>query len=169
MKKLTFCACGSGQPTDYCCTKGWHNTSYTQEIIYPKEREEVIKLLIAKQFQMRNRGPIKFYRNDLNTWQFRKPNDPNRKEFTLILNQFIEDCLKENCPNSWKECDQSFWEELIAAYWPKCIHISEKEQEHFVFLIELRKFAKWIDKKEKTQIETTIETLTNEILHAFPK
>jgi hypothetical protein len=165
MKKPAFCECGSGQPSDYYCTKGWHNTSYSKEIIYPTEREEVIKLLIAKQFQMSRRGRNKFYGNDLTAWQSRKPNDPNRKEFTLILNQFMDDCLRDNCPKSWKECDQSFWEELIAAYWPKCFHISEKGQEHLVFLIELRKFAKWIDKKEKTQIETTIKTLTTEIKH----
>ncbi|OCA82263.1 hypothetical protein A8F94_20330 [Bacillus sp. FJAT-27225] len=164
MKKLSLCACGSGKPTDYCCKKGWQITSFTHEFTYPGEREEMIKKLqISKQFEMRNRGLMKFYGNDLIAWKLRKPSDPIRNEFLRILAGFMADYLEDNCPDSWQQCGQPFWEELVAAYLPHCIHISQQEQEHRLFLSQLRRFAYWIDKREKTSILPTIETLSTQL------
>jgi hypothetical protein len=129
----------------------------------PQERQKLFNdLAISSEFEMRNRGLVFYYGKDLIAYKREKPTDQNRNEFLRILSKFMTDCLEDNCPSSWDQCESSFWEKFIYYFYPQNLKISPtlKEAEHFLF--QLKEFVRWLDKRVGTHYYPLIEKYSTE-------
>ncbi|WP_419954419.1 hypothetical protein ACN6MT_00770 [Neobacillus niacini] len=129
----------------------------------PQERKSVfMDLATSSEFGMRNRGLVFYYGKDLIAYKREKPSDENRNEFLRVLSKFMTDCLEDDCPSSWDLCGSSFWEKLIYYFYPQNISISPAMKEAANFLIQLKKFVQWLDKRVGTHYYPAIEISTSE-------
>ncbi|MBV7507845.1 hypothetical protein KW850_21685 [Bacillus sp. sid0103] len=129
----------------------------------PKERKEfLMNLAISSEFEMRHRGLFEYYGKDLIAYKQEKPSDTQRNEFLRILSKFMTTRLEDNCPPSWKDCQPSFWEELIFTFYPHNLDVSKDQKEVESFLFQLRKFVRWLDKRVGTSWYSVIKTYTDE-------
>lgn len=127
-------------------------------IANPEERQEILRdLAISSEFEMRYRGLFEYYGKDLIAYKREKPTDQNRNEFLRILSSYMTTHLENNCPTSWKKCKTSFWEEFIFGYYPHMMLITPEENEVDTFLLELKKFIQWLDKRAGTSFHPLIE------------
>lgn len=183
MKKLVLCKCGSGKAVDECCSK--ETRVWLQPFTNPDEHKEFLqKVKISSQFGLRYRGLLEFYGNDLIAYKLENPSSKPRNEFLEVLAMYFTVFLEADCPESWKECQPSFWEEFIFTFYPFHIKITPKEKEVEKFLSELKKFIRWLDRRVGSSwyklIETYIEESSTELkkceqiinrlyLHTFPR
>jgi hypothetical protein len=124
---------------------------WLQEFKQPGEHLELLKKFkISKEFDMRPRGLMEYYGNDLIDYKKEQMANKKRNEFLRTFAHYMTDHLEDECPPSWKECPDSFWEELIFAYLPHYTKIIPKKNYSETFLSQLRKFVRWLDKKEHT-------------------
>ena len=124
----------------------------------PNERQEFLKnLAISSEFEMRYRGLLDYYGKEFIDYKKQKPTDKNRNEFLRIISKFMTECLEDNCPSSWQQCQPSFWEELIFTFYPHCMQISTEEKEVETFLSQLKYFVKWLDKRVGTSWYPIVE------------
>lgn len=129
----------------------------------PQERKNVfMDLAISSEFGMRNRGLVFYYGKDLIAYKRERPSDQNRNEFLRILAKFMTDCLEDDCPSSWDLCESSFWEKFIYYFYPQNIAISPKMNEVENFLVQLKKFIRWLDKRVGTNYKPIIEKYSTE-------
>ncbi len=132
----------------------------------PKERQDIFRdLATSSEFDMRYRGVFEYYGKDLLIYKRLEPSDEARNEFLRILAKFMTECLEDNCPSSWKQCQPAFWEELIFAYFPHVMRISPDNKETENFISQLLKFIRWLDKQAGTSWYSLVEEYS---LIAFP-
>ncbi|MFC4024419.1 hypothetical protein ACFOUV_11495 [Oceanobacillus longus] len=152
---------------------------------HPDEHKEFMEeFKIASQFEMRYRGLLEFYGADLIAYKRNNMASQHVNEFLHILSKFFTDHLENNCPSSWKECQSTFWEEFISTCYPQYMKLSTKHNESEIFLTQLMKFVKWLDKRIGTTCYKAVkeyaeniaselrscEQLLNELhLHSFPR
>ncbi|WP_040205839.1 hypothetical protein [Neobacillus jeddahensis] len=133
---------------------------WMQSIANPKERQELLRNLeISAEFEMRYRGLFTYYGKDLITYKLQKPSDKNRNEFLRILSKFMTDCLEDNCPASWLQCQPSFWEEFIFMFFPHSMKVTAEEKQVEAFLLQLKKFVRWLDKNKGTSWSPVVKDL----------
>lgn len=114
----------------------------------PQERQEIVRnLATSSEFEMRYRGVFEYFGKDFITYKRLAPTDSDRNEFLRIIAKYMTECLEDNCPTSWKQCQQAFWEELIFTYYPHVLHITPDQNETEKFIAQLLKFLHWLDKK----------------------
>lgn len=148
MLNRSLCACGSGQAEDQCCKKSPEVRMFMQTFSHPNEHKEMLeKLQISSQFDMRYRGLFHFYGDDLIAYKRKKATGKHATEFLRILSNYLTDHLEDHCPPSWKDCTPAFWEEFIYACYPDHIRISTKQKESEIFLLQLKKFIRWLDQR----------------------
>jgi hypothetical protein len=124
----------------------------------PEERQQFLKdLAISAEFEMRHRGLLQFYGKDFIAYKRAKPSDTNRNEFLSVISKFMTDCLEDHCPSSWKQCQPSFWEEFIFICFPHYMKISPNEKAVEIFQYQLKKFVRWLDKREGTSWYPIVE------------
>lgn len=129
----------------------------------PQDRKNVfMDLAISSEFGMRNRGLVFYYGKDLIAYKRENPSDENRNEFLRILSKFMTDCLEDDCPSSWEQCGSSFWEKFIYHFYPQNITISQTRKETDNYLIQMKKFARWLDKRVGTDYFPIIEKYSTE-------
>lgn len=158
MKKLVLCDCGSGRFKEECCPTNVQ--VWTQPIANAEERERLIeKLLIGKEFDMRHRGLVQYYGEDLIQYKREQPGDQMRNHFLTVFSKYMTDYLEDAFPSSWQECDQSFWEEFLLTHYPYHIQISKDEKNLNKFLNELKKFTGWLDRKYQTHSAKIVKEL----------
>lgn len=116
---------------------------------------------------MRYRGLFEYYGKDLIAYKRENPTDQNRNEFLRILSSYMTTHLVDNCPTSWKKCKTSFWEEFIFGYYPHMMLITPEENEVDTFLLELKKFIQWLDKRAGTSFHPLIEKYAAESVTDF--
>lgn len=127
-------------------------------IATPQERKSFyMDLAVSSEFEMRNRGLVFYYGKDLIAYKREKSSDQNRNEFLRILSKFMTDCLEDDCPSSWAQCGTSFWEKFMFYFYPQHIRISPDLKESETFLIQLKKFVRWLDKRMGTHYYPIIE------------
>jgi hypothetical protein len=95
---------------------------------------------------------MEYYGNDLIDYKREKMANKKRNEFLRSFAHYMTDHLEDECPPSWKECPSSFWEELIFAYLPYFTKIIPHKNYAEIFLSQLRKFVRWLDEREQTDI-----------------
>lgn len=128
-----------------------HVKSWVHQFASPKEHQEfLINLAVGAEFKMRNRALVHFYGKDLVSYKLAHNTSEKCTEFLRILSKFMTDCLEDECPPSWQECDSSFWEELIFTFFPHNMKISKNNSEVDSFLLQLKNFVKWLDRKAGT-------------------
>ncbi|OIJ14414.1 hypothetical protein BKP37_08720 [Anaerobacillus alkalilacustris] len=111
------------------------------------------------------------------------PNSEPRNDFLEILAKYLTDYLEDVNLSSWDDCSPLFWEEFLFCYFPFQMDINPNISHTEKFLTELKKFARWLDRKRHTSfykflakyIEETrgelkdCEILINGLyLHKFP-
>ncbi|MDY0406364.1 hypothetical protein P5G51_014070 [Virgibacillus sp. 179-BFC.A HS] len=117
----------------------------------PEDRQAMLeKLHICSQFDMRYRGLLEFYSNDLAAYKRKKGSGKHANEFLRILAKHFTDHLEDKCPSSWEACQPSFWEELIHITFPRLMKISTKQRESEIFLLQLNRFVRWLDQRVGT-------------------
>ncbi|QKY70766.1 hypothetical protein [Lentibacillus sp. CBA3610] len=130
---------------------------------YPGEREEFVeKAKIAKQFDMPFRGLVEFYGDDLIAYKQKIGSCRHANAFLRIFTNYVADHLEDQCPTSWQACQPAFWEELIFAYFPSQLKITTKQSESELFLIQLKKFVRWLDQRTGCAWYPTVEKYTEE-------
>ncbi|MGY0693883.1 hypothetical protein ACW2QC_14030 [Virgibacillus sp. FSP13] len=158
MKNKAFHAYGSVQYQESCSTSQSYVKVQMHPFSSPKEREAILeKLRIGSQFFMRARGLSKFYGDDLIAYKRKKGSGKHANEFLRIFANYLTDNLEDNCPSSWKECQPSFWEELIFVHYPHHIKISIKQRESEIFLLQLKRFVRWLDHRAGTSWYELVE------------
>ncbi|THE10834.1 hypothetical protein E1I69_17420 [Bacillus timonensis] len=133
------------------------------EFASPEERQQLLRdLAISSEFEMRYRGLFEYYGKDFITYKKEKPSEKNRNEFLRIISNYMTHYLEDDCPPSWKQCPSSFWEVLIFSFYPDHIKLSPNEQEVENFLYQLKKFARWLDKRNGTTWFPSVEEFATE-------
>ncbi|MCQ6280879.1 hypothetical protein [Bacillus sp. EB600] len=133
----------------------------------PEEHQQMLRdLATSSEFDMRHRGLFEYYGKDFITYKRLKPFDQARNEFLRIIAKFMSECLEDNCPSSWKQCQPSFWEELIFTFYPHTMNISPNNNETENFIGQLLKFVRWLDKQAGTSWYPAVEEYA---LIAFPE
>lgn len=123
-----------------------------------KERQQIfLDLATSSEFDMRHRGIFEYYGKDLIAYKREKLSDQERNEFLRIFSKFMTDCLEDNCPSSWKNCQPTFWEELILTFYPHTMNISPDEKSTENFLGQLLRFVRWLDKRNGTSHYPIVE------------
>ncbi|GHH99909.1 hypothetical protein AM1BK_34520 [Neobacillus kokaensis] len=125
----------------------------------------LMDLAISSEFEMRYRGLLEYYGKDFIAYKKEKPSDKIRNEFLRVISKYMTHYLEDDCPPSWKQCQQPFWEDLIYSFYPDHIKISPEEKDVDTFLYELKKFVRWLDKRVGTSWYKAVEQYT---LEAFP-
>lgn len=132
---------------------------------FPSPRDQQVflrNLAISSEFDMRHRGLLEFYGNDLIAYKQEKHMDLARNEFLRILANYLTTILENQCPSSWKDCQPPFWEEFIINCIPHLMKITPEEKEVESILFQLKKFARWLDKRIGTTFVKVIETYSEE-------
>ncbi|MFD1037797.1 hypothetical protein ACFQ3N_05155 [Virgibacillus byunsanensis] len=174
----------SGQAKVYDNEKKVEVKMWVHKFSHPDEHKEYIeKLKISSEFDMRYRGLVLFYGDDLITYKLKHRTSKRVNEFLRIFSKYLTDHLEDNCPSSWKECQPSFWEEFIFACYPHYMQISIKQRESDIFLAQLKKFVYWLDQRsgcswyevvEKyaeealSELRASEQVLNNLLLYSFP-
>jgi hypothetical protein len=131
---------------------------WLQEFKQPGEHTELLEnLKISQDFNMRHRGLMEYYGKDLIAYKKEQMANEKRNEFLRTFSHYMTDHLEDDCPPSWKECPASFWEELIFAYLPHYTKITPQKNYSETFLLQLRKFVRWLDKREDTVFSSLVE------------
>jgi hypothetical protein len=129
----------------------------------PRDRQVFLwNLAISSEFDMRHRGLLEFYGNDLIAYKQERPKDRARNEFLRILANYLTTILENQCPPSWKDCQPPFWEEFISNCIPHLMKITPEEKEVETIFIQLKKFALWLDKRMGTSFFKVIEVYSEE-------
>jgi hypothetical protein len=137
--------------------------AWVQPFANQQERQEfLMNVAISREFEMRYRGLVEYYGKELIAYKRERPLDKQRNEFLRVLSKFMTDCLEDNCPPSWKECNYSFWEEFIFTFCPLHMKISPEEKEVETFLSQLKEFVQWLDQRVGTTWYSIIETFSTE-------
>jgi flavodoxin len=133
---------------------------------HPDEQKEYIeKIKLGSQFDMRFRALFEFYGDELIAYK-RKYNTSERvNEFLRILSKYFTEHLENKIPTSWKECYPPFWEELINAIFPHYMRFPIKQNQSKIFLTQLKKFVRWLDKRTGYKAYKTVEMLADESIH----
>ncbi|WP_282139358.1 hypothetical protein [Rossellomorea aquimaris] len=92
-----------------------------------------------------------------------------RNEFLTAFSHYMTDHLEDECPRSWKECPPSFWEELIFAYLPHTMKVVPKKNYTEQFLLQLRKFVRWLDKRNDTTFLEVVVSYISEATQTLKK
>jgi hypothetical protein len=132
---------------------------------FPSPRDQQVflwNLAISSEFDMRHRGLLEFYGNDLIAYKQEKPKDRARNEFLRILANYLTTILENQCPSSWKDCQPPFWEEFISNCIPHLMKITPEEKEVETILFQLKKFTSWLDKRFGTSFLKVIEIYSQE-------
>ncbi|MEK5445075.1 hypothetical protein [Fredinandcohnia sp. FSL W7-1320] len=139
----------------------------TYEFANPAERQQLLRdLAFSSEFEMRYRGLFEYYGKDFISYKKEKPSDKKRNEFLRVISNFMTNYLDDDCPPSWKQCSSSFWEVLIYSFYPDHIKLSPNEQDVEDFLYQLKKFVRWLDKRNGTSWYPAVEQYSSE---AFPE
>lgn len=164
MPRLSLiCSCGSGKKEEDCCKKKLHVGTKMVQFPSPRDRQVfLMNLAISSEFDMRHRGLLEFYGNDLIAYKQEKHKDPGRNEFLRILANYLTTILENHCPPSWKDCQPPFWEEFIFNCIPHLMKITPEEKEVETILFQLKKFARWLDKRIGTSCSKVIEVYSEE-------
>jgi hypothetical protein len=158
-----LCSCGSGKKKADCCKKKLYVGSKMVQFPSPRDQQVFLKnLAISSEFDMRHRGLLEFYGNDLIAYKQEKPMDQARNEFLRILANYLTTILENQCPPSWKDCQPRFWEEFIINCLPHLMKITPEEKEVETLLYQLKKFARWLDKRFCTSFFKVIEAYSEE-------
>ncbi|WP_066298499.1 hypothetical protein [Bacillus sp. FJAT-29937] len=158
MRRLLLCYCGSGKDQATCCGAIPQINVRSFPINSEREREELLQnIQLSSQFNMRYRGLFEYYGKDLIAYKREKPRDQNRNEFLRIISAFMNYYLEDTCPTSWENCQPEFWEELIITIFPLHMRVTPQKKEVEKFLLELRKFVRWLDRKANTSWSRIIE------------
>ncbi|SHG88884.1 hypothetical protein [Ornithinibacillus halophilus] len=121
--------------------------SFVKIFSRPDEHKEVLEMIqIGAEFNMPNRAIMEFYGRDLIAYKRRYKSNEQVNHFLHILSHYMKEYYDKDCPKSWKECQPSFWEELLITYLPTIIKISVNQIETRQFLFQLKKFVRWLDK-----------------------
>jgi hypothetical protein len=159
----TKCSCGSGKKKNDCCKQKWQVG--TKMVQFPSPRDQQVflwNLAISSEFDMRHRGLLEFYGNDLIAYKQEKHKDQARNEFLRILANYLTTILENQCPPSWKDCQPPFWEEFINNCIPHLIKITKEGKEVETNLLQLKKFASWLDMRFSTSFLKVIEVYSEE-------
>nr|WP_263323583.1 hypothetical protein [Neobacillus sp. Marseille-Q6967] len=126
----------------------------------PDERTEVLKnLAISSEFSMRYRGLFEYYGKELIAYKLEKPKDEDRNEFLRSLSHYMTTYLEDSCPSSWEECGPAFWEQFIFHHFPKLfLKLTPNENQVVIFLNQLKRFVRWLDKRVGTSWYPLIES-----------
>jgi hypothetical protein len=164
MSRLSLlCSCGSDKKEEACCKKKLQVG--TKMVQFPSPRDQQVFLMhlaISSEFDMRYRGLLEFYGNDLIAYKQEKHKDPARNEFLRILANYLTTILENHCPSSWQECQPPFWEEFIVNCIPHLMKITSEEKEVESILFQLKKFSRWLDKRIGTSCSKVIEVYSEE-------
>lgn len=129
----------------------------------PKERQKFLDdLAISAQFQMRHRGLLEYYGKELIAYKRANPTDESRNEFLRVLARYMSHHLEDSCPPSWKECQSSFWEELIYTCLPHHLQITQQEKQVETQLNQLKKFVHWLDQRVGTSHYKLVKKMAEE-------
>ncbi len=124
---------------------------WLQEFTEPGQHTELLdNFKICREFDMRHRGLMEYYGKDLIAYKKEQKANKKRNEFLRAFSHYMTDHLEDDCPPSWQECPAAFWEELIFAYLPHYTKIIPKKNYTETFLLQLRTFVRWLDKREGT-------------------
>jgi hypothetical protein len=135
------------------------------KFLSPKEQQQfLMNMAIGAEFDMRQRAHYEYYGKELIDYKLGHIS-PKANEFLRVLSAFMANCLEDNCPPSWKECNATFWEELIFTFYPNLMKISQTQSETENFLLQLKKYVRWLDKRVGTNWFPVVEKLAEE---AFP-
>lgn len=168
MKKLVFCDCGSKKPLDVCCAPQVRVREIP--LLHPKEHKDFLrKLYISSQFQLRYRGLLEFYGDDLIQYKLEKPKCKKRNEFLYIFGNYLTYFLEDVKLASWLDIDETFWKEFLFLYYPTCINPTREEAEVEGFLSELKNFVHWLDKKHRINwfpfVDSFLKQSDSELIH----
>lgn len=149
LNEIMLCDCGSDKVRHLCC--GYLDTGiFLESMTCPNEKREFLaKVEVCLMFEMRPRGLLEFYGDDLVAYKQEKPKSASRNFFLQVLSTYFTDYLYDICPSSWEECQDSFWKELLVAFYPLEIQLTTNEKEVDQFLNELKKFVKWLDHRKE--------------------
>ncbi|WP_231784211.1 hypothetical protein [Lentibacillus sp. JNUCC-1] len=142
-----------------------------QTFSHPDEHKAMMeKLKISSKFDMRYRGLLEFYSDDLVAYKLKKGSGKHTNEFLRIFSYYLTDTLEDHCPSSWQECQSSFWEKFIFVHYPHDhMTISKKQRDSEIFLLQLRRFVKWLDQRTGTSWLKVVEQYEaqakSELLH----
>ncbi len=151
MQNTAFCTCGSGLVKENCCQGKPEVRVTLQPFSDPGEKQVFLeKLQISSQFDMRYRGLVDFYGDDLIAYKQERRSIEQVNEFLRIFAKHLTDNLEEDCPTSWKECPPSFLEELIFGHYPHHMKITTKQNDSEIFLLQLKRFFRWLDQRVGT-------------------
>jgi hypothetical protein len=160
-----LCSCGSGRKKADCCKKKLHIGTKMVQFPSPRDQQVFLKnLAISSEFDMRHRGLLEFYGNDLIAYKQEKPLDQARNEFLRIFANYLTTILENQCPPSWKACQPRFWEEFISNCIPHLMKITPEENEVETLLYHLKKFVSWLDKRVCTSFFKVIEVYSEEAI-----
>lgn len=162
MKKQTLCNCGSKNfKDDFCPTI---TRVISKDISNPNEHKEFLsKIEVSSQFDMRYRGLLEFYGSDLITYKLENRISKPRNQFLEIIAKYFTNYLEDDCPASWKECSPYFWEELLVSFYPSQIKVTPRKKEVEIFLSELKKFVRWLDRRIGTSWYKVIAKYLEEV------
>ncbi|MGM8215352.1 hypothetical protein ACLIA0_07220 [Bacillaceae bacterium W0354] len=142
--------------------------AFMHEFKNEDDRTEMLeKLKIGSQFDMRYRSVFFYYGNDFIAYKRKHPSSNKVNEFLRVICAYMANYLENDCPPSWKDCDTSYWEELIYVIYPNYITLKKKQNDSKTFLTQLKRFVYWLDKEHQTSLYPTLETLTNKALPAL--
>ncbi len=151
MRRRLLCTCSSGKFEEYCCAQGLQVKVTPHSFKSEQDRQEIIRnLQISSQFEMRHRGIFLFYGKDFISYKLENPRGQERNEFLRLISRFMSFYLDDSCPTSWKNCTPMFWEEFITTVCPLHLCISPQQKQVEKFFYQLKKFVRWLDKREGT-------------------
>jgi len=138
-------------------------TMWKHEFANDEERNEILeKLAIGSQFDMRFRGLLQFYGDELTSYKRKIGNNEKGTEFLKVMSSYFTDYLEDVELTSWDECQSLFWEEFIFVYFPLYMKISRTQQQSTVFLSQLKEFVHWLDKEKKTSCTQYVDLFYDE-------
>lgn len=140
--------------------------AFMHQLSGPDERKEYLDmLLLGSKFDMRARAIFFFYGPDLIAYKRKHPTSPKVNEFLRIFSAYLTTQLEDDCPPSWAECGPSFWEELFTTALPHSIRVSVNKKEISHFLVQLKRFVLWLDKRSGCSWYQVVEKYVEEYKH----
>ncbi|MUK87649.1 hypothetical protein GMD78_04445 [Ornithinibacillus sp. L9] len=144
---------GEGSKSDQLQVRAWVKT-----ISDPNEHKEFMERLhVGSQFDMRYRGLVEYYGDDLIAYKRKNLSSKHVNDFLYIFSKYLTDHLEDDCPPSWKEFHPQLWEEFIYACFPMYLDISLKQNKSEIFQKQLKKFIYWLDKRSGCSWYSTVE------------
>lgn len=137
-----------------------HEFSHQEE-----HKEMLVKVEKTAKFGMRYRGLLEFYCDDLIAYSTKKGFGKHALAFLRIFSTFLTDHQGDRSLSSWEDCDHLFWEDLIFTCFPE--HITSfptKHRSSDIFLQQLKRFVRWLDKHSGSSFYKTVEDLAEEAL-----